>query len=151
MVSSRETRAKFIRNLLKFIEKNGLHGVDYNWEYPRRKEDWNGLLLLLEETRLAFDHAAEMDGGQKLTISMAYYPDMEQEHILAKGSAGSFCDLMHMMSYDSHGEHSTWAFGKQAVDQGVRAFGTGMLFLYASFHLTSHAGFSTASPFVRSA
>ena len=26
---------------------------------------------------------------------------------------------MHMMSYDQQGQHSTWEFGKQAVDQGM--------------------------------
>jgi|SaaInl85LU_5_DNA_1037374.scaffolds.fasta_scaffold207733_1 chitinase len=35
MVSSKKTRRVFIDNLTKLLEKHSMHGVDYNWEYPR--------------------------------------------------------------------------------------------------------------------
>ena len=43
-----------------------------------------------------------------------------QANLAASGVVGDL-DLMHMMSYDQHGKHSTWSFGKQAVDQGAAA------------------------------
>ena len=43
-------------------------------------------------------------------------------------------DLMHMMSYDQPGEHSTWAFGKRAVDQGVAVLPAGKLTMGLPFY-----------------
>lgn len=34
MVSTKETRALFIKNLLAFLRKFGFDGVDFDWEYP---------------------------------------------------------------------------------------------------------------------
>ncbi|KAJ6785998.1 hypothetical protein PWT90_07634 [Aphanocladium album] len=34
MVSTKETRAKFIKNLLSFLRLNAFDGVDFDWEYP---------------------------------------------------------------------------------------------------------------------
>jgi hypothetical protein len=42
-VKSKETRRTFLTDVAKLLELNGLHGVDYNWEYPRGKEEWDGL------------------------------------------------------------------------------------------------------------
>jgi len=94
-----------------WCEEYGFHGVDYNWEYPNSAGDWQGLGALLAETRARF--------GQQFFISVDYYPDGRQEPILAKLRAAQHADLLHMMSYDQPGKHSTWEFGKQSVDQGV--------------------------------
>jgi chitinase len=43
MVKSKETRRSFLTDVAKLLELNGLHGVDYNWEYPHGKQQWEGL------------------------------------------------------------------------------------------------------------
>jgi len=43
MVKSKETRRSFLMDVAKLLELNGLHGVDYNWEYPHGKQQWEGL------------------------------------------------------------------------------------------------------------
>eukprot|EP00038_Savillea_parva_P017216 m.19426 g.19426 ORF g.19426 m.19426 type:complete len:361 (+) comp3691_c0_seq2:52-1134(+) len=116
MVVSKKLRAKFIKRLVKLCKKHKLGGVDYNWEYPRDKKEWAGLFRLIVETREAF--AASHD--PTMVISMAYYPDKRQEALLARSKKTlDALDYMHMMSYDQQGQHSTWEFGKQAVDQGM--------------------------------
>ena len=117
MVAHEGYRQKFIATLTSFCREHGLHGVDYNWEYPNDAAEWSGLFTLLEETRAAFD-ASE---GRRLTITLAYYPDTRQEALLAQSGeeALNAVDLMHMMSYDQPQKHSTWGFGKQSVDQGI--------------------------------
>lgn len=40
MVSSKATRRKFLDNLTALLDKHGMHGVDYNWEYPQNEKDW---------------------------------------------------------------------------------------------------------------
>eukprot|EP00729_Bicosta_minor_P006103 gene6103-11828_t len=117
MVADAGARQRFIATLTSFCREHGLDGVDYNWEYPKDGTEWKGLFTLLEDTRAAFDASA----GQRLTITLAYYPDTRQEALLAQSGAKALAavDLMHMMSYDQHGKHSTWEFGKQSVMQGV--------------------------------
>lgn len=118
MVSKKGLRSKFIKRLVKLCKKHGLHGVDYNWEYPKDGKEWTGLFKLIVETRAAFKASHD----PSMVISMAYYPDKRQEALMAKATpAVDALDYMHMMSYDQHGQHSTWEFGKQAVDQGIEA------------------------------
>lgn len=74
----KKLRRRLVRNLAHFCEVHGLHGVDYNWEYPTNREEWDGLLALLKATKKEFDQRG-------LTATMAYYPDGRQEHILAQG------------------------------------------------------------------
>ena len=57
-------------------------------------------------------------------ITMAYYPDVRQETLLAAGNLSGAVDLMHMMTYDQGGgHHSTYKFAETAAQQGVRIFG----------------------------
>eukprot|EP00281_Chroomonas_sp_CCMP1168_P013371 CAMPEP_0206282508 /NCGR_PEP_ID=MMETSP0047_2-20121206/39725_1 /ASSEMBLY_ACC=CAM_ASM_000192 /TAXON_ID=195065 /ORGANISM="Chroomonas mesostigmatica_cf, Strain CCMP1168" /LENGTH=143 /DNA_ID=CAMNT_0053712793 /DNA_START=79 /DNA_END=507 /DNA_ORIENTATION=+ len=50
---------------------------------------------------------------------MSYYPDGAQERVLSERGAQKYCDLMHMMSYDARGKHSTWEFGVESVQKGL--------------------------------
>ena len=140
MVRSDTARARFVANVLALIERLKLDGVDYNWEYPGYEfgrgylapsevdADYAGLIALFRDTRAAFSaHAAESSSSSRngrLTITMAYYPDGKQEALLHSLRTTEAVDLLHMMSYDQGGaHHSTTAFGKSAVDQGVATFG----------------------------
>lgn len=122
MVRSTKRRARFLRELGRLLESNDLDGVDYNWEYPGysfrggylpEKEiaaDYKGLAKLIKETKASFN---------KTEVTMAYYPDGKQEELIKKYAIDVHVDLMHMMSYDQHGDqHSSLDFGMRAVDQG---------------------------------
>ena len=91
MVQSKQARALFVKNIVKLCEQYGLNGVDYNWEYPGYEfgrgyqsqeeiaADYQGLALLVSETRNAFDRCSEENLN---TITLAYYPDKAQEQLL---------------------------------------------------------------------
>lgn len=69
---------------------------------------------------------------------MAYYPDGQQERILSSNAeVVSSVDLFHMMSYDQHGKHSTWEFGKKSVDQGLQYFPSHKLTMGLPFYARS--------------
>lgn len=70
---------------------------------------------LQEET-----HAAFAPSGKVITL--AYYPDKKQEVFLTEIKAHLYADLMHMMTYDQHGRHSTMQFAQAAVDQALSLF-----------------------------
>ena len=96
----KKLRRKLVRNLAYFCEIHGLHGVDYNWEYPANREEWEGLFALLKATKKEF-------GKRGLTVTMAYYPDGRQERILAQAGVERHVDFVHSMAYDQPGRHST--------------------------------------------
>jgi len=124
MVTSPSTRATFISRLVSICKEKGLDGVDYNWEYPgytfgrgyneeQTVTDYRGFNALLTETKKEFDKAG-------LILTLAYYPDEKQERLLLQGSAVSSASLLHMMSYDQPGKHSTMEFAMKVADQGAR-------------------------------
>ena len=106
-----------------------MDGVDYNWEYPGYQfgrgympddevdKDYAGLLALVKETRELL--------GDKVTMTMSYYPDGRQESLLVKLNAPKFVDLFHAMAYDAGGEHSTMELFQKATTQGEKLFGGG--------------------------
>mmetsp|Transcript_32337 Transcript_32337/g.60772 ORF Transcript_32337/g.60772 Transcript_32337/m.60772 type:complete len:345 (+) Transcript_32337:87-1121(+) len=106
LVQDPAARAKFLQNLLAFIEKHNLDGVDYNWEYPRGSDEWTGLALLIAETRALL--------GPMKVITMAYYPDGAQEHAIKMTGMVEHVDLILMMCYDQPGRHATEEFMKVA-------------------------------------
>lgn len=151
MVKSTKARRRFIGNLLKLLFEKGLDGVDYNWEVSRAFSNWQlqypgyvfgkgydeeqllvdmqGFAKLLvcplfskeywipfkEETYNAFAPLAK-------TVTLAYYPDKKQETLLTQIKAYNHVDLLHMMTYDQHGRHSTFPFAQAAVDQALSIF-----------------------------
>lgn len=124
-VASKRSRSRFIAALVRLCENLGLDGVDYNWEYPGYHfgsgyasedavaRDYQGLIALLRETSAAF-----APSGRRVTL--AYYPDGRQEHLLAKGRAAKYVDAMHMMTYDQAGKHSTMELAQKSAEQAVR-------------------------------
>eukprot|EP00906_Rhabdomonas_costata_P022215 RCo032125 len=86
-VGKKKTRRKLAENLALFCEQHGLDGVDFNWEYPDQASEWKGLFHLLADTRAAFERhrmaasgaSAEDTRRTPVVITMAYYPDGQQE------------------------------------------------------------------------
>lgn len=109
MVQKKETRKNFIKNLEKLMKEKNLDGVDLNWEYPRDKNEWNGLFQLITEMRENF-------GNQKI-ITLALYPGQEKifpEYIIKT------VDYFLVMIYDMTCKnppchHSTFNFYKKAA------------------------------------
>ena len=127
MTRSSSARRTFLSNLQTFLTEHDLDGVDYNWEYPGYQfgrgympddevdKDYAGLLALVKETRELL--------GDKVTMTMSYYPDGRQESLLVKLNAPKFVDLFHAMAYDAGGEHSTMELFRKATTQGEKIFG----------------------------
>lgn len=122
VVKSATARQRFISNLVKLCKEKQLDGVDYNWEYPgftfgrgydeaALKTDYAGFTRLLDETRAEFDKHG-------LVLTLAYYPDGRQEQLLLEAKADQKAHLLHSMSYDQPGRHSTLGFAKKTADQG---------------------------------
>ena len=51
MVTSKASRATFLKALDELLKTHGFDGVDYNWEYPTNEREWKGLVRLMKESR----------------------------------------------------------------------------------------------------
>ncbi len=41
---------KITKGLKEFTEKYGIYGIDYDWEYPKKKSQWNAYNLIVKKT-----------------------------------------------------------------------------------------------------
>ncbi|KAB7504487.1 putative chitinase 3 [Armadillidium nasatum] len=79
MVSTKETRKRFIESVVTFIEEHAFDGLDLNWEYPGaadrggKQSDRENLALLLEELYPIFK-------GKSLTLTLAAPIDKVADH-----------------------------------------------------------------------
>ncbi len=111
MALTRESRQKFIRSAVSFIEKYKLDGIDIDWEYPgisgagtmARDEDREHFTSLMQELREALDRIGR---PQVLTFASAgwkrYYNYVELDKVMP------VVDFMNVMTYDQVGGSSPY-------------------------------------------
>lgn len=120
MVRKKSLRSGFVRSVVSLLEGYGLDGIDINWEYAGYsfgagysaddiiRKEYRGLEFLLRDA-----HEALAPLGKVVTL--AYYPDGRQEHLLAS-FAPRYVELMHAMAYDGQGpEHSPLSLARQTI------------------------------------
>lgn len=93
-----------------FVEKYGLYGIDYDWEYPQNAYQWNAYNRIVKETA-AFT---------KVSVAVAPWG------VYFSKSARQSIELVNIMAYDlfdSRGDHSNaYTAGFEAI-QKLRRFG----------------------------
>merc|ERR1719335_888689 len=65
-------RRKFVRSVLKLIDKHKLDGLDVDFEVPastQNQQTWKNLANLLKDLSVAFK-----SDSRKLSLTMAYHP-----------------------------------------------------------------------------
>lgn len=100
MANSSTNRAKWIKNLIAYMNKYGFQGVDIDWEWPvdsgrgGTPADTVNFVALMKETRAAF--------GTDYGLSVALVTDIDAlKHIDVKGME-QYVDFFNFMSYDYH-------------------------------------------------
>ncbi len=107
MCLTEESRETFIRSAVGFIEKNGLDGIDIDWEYPglpgagnvHRPEDKQNFTSLLAELRIALDELGARTGKHYLITAAAgafkkYLENTEMAEDM------KYLDFINLMTYD---------------------------------------------------
>ena len=109
MTSDASKRKSFIAALSRFCIANGLDGVDYDWEFPRNREEHAAYGLLLIDTAEAFrPHGLEVSvalGSRQKLDPIAY----------------AAVDRIHLMTYDMGARHSTYDKAVSAVARLVKS------------------------------
>ena len=99
-------RQRFVAALAKYCDENKFDGVDFDWEFPKGKEQIAAYGELLSECKAAL-------GPRHRLVTMAVSPDQE-----LPAAAIQAVDRVHLMSYDHDGpEHSTAAQAEADVKQ----------------------------------
>ncbi|EEU41819.1 uncharacterized protein NECHADRAFT_53983, partial [Fusarium vanettenii 77-13-4] len=103
--STKEKRATFLDELLKFMNRYGFDGVDIDWEYPGapdrggKPDDGENLTKLFKEMRTTFDKTPGKRKEISFTAPTSYW---YMRHFDITGSAEAV-DYVNVMSYDLHG------------------------------------------------
>lgn len=95
-------RKRAAEGLARFVEKFGLDGIDFDWEYPTAKAHWEGWRDLVTDLKpLLF---ALPGGGKQVSIAVTGWRTVQGGSSLGAGDAvaGLYqqCDFVSMMSYD---------------------------------------------------
>lgn len=106
-----ESRIKFVKSAIAFIEKYQLDGMDMDWEYPgisgagtkaRPDVDKENFTAIMKLLRKELD---KLDRPQTLTFASAgwkrYYDNVELVEVM------KYADFMNVMTYDQAGGGST--------------------------------------------
>lgn len=102
-----DTRRKFIRSALAFVQRYQLDGLDLDWEYPGmpgagnvfRKEDKENFTSLLRELRQAFDAESQRTRRKLYLTIAAGASDQFLEHT-QMSIIQQYLDSVNLMAYD---------------------------------------------------
>lgn len=99
--SSIETRNHFVENILSFIKRHSVQGIDIDWEFPSTEDDRKNFVLLLEQLSESFKSFGYI-------LSVAVAPDKwraQEFYDIARVTNAS--DFINLMSYDFYGPWNT--------------------------------------------
>lgn len=105
---SKDQRAIFVDDAVRFVRAYGMDGLDVDWEFPgmdknTRDDDKVNFTALIQELRTAFDNASRLDGKRYyLTVASGAF-DLYLTYIETLKVA-SMVDYFFVMTYDFYGQ-----------------------------------------------
>ncbi|KAH9513667.1 Endochitinase 1 [Bulinus truncatus] len=109
MIRNETIRAKWIKNVVRYLRSNGFDGFDMDWEFPATRgsppEDKYRFTSLMKGLYEAFALEAKESGKEKLILTLAaasgtYYIDQSYE----PKKIINYIDYMLLMTYNYHGQ-----------------------------------------------
>ncbi len=108
LAASAETRRRFVKAVVDFVQQYHLDGADVNWEYPEANSPSAGhFTVLMQELR------AQLPPDKMLTaaVALGHNADGIQEAVFDQ------VDFFNIMAYDGPGpNHSSYAFAEEALN-----------------------------------
>jgi chitinase len=104
MTADSVIRARFVSNLVSYLETNGFDGADIDWETPKNGTERGNLLKLVRDLREAFN----VEHPDWL-LTMAIPPSTWSAGNFDYAGMLPYLDWYNVMNYDTHGSWSTHA------------------------------------------
>ena len=125
--STKAMRNEFVKSVSSFLYETYddiFDGVDLNWSYPNDETEWRNLGKFAKALKKDF---REHDRTKK--ISIAYYPNENQEQILEMLECSEFADGLHAMAYDldDRDGHANLKFATQTLNYAQDSFTGGKI------------------------
>ena len=125
--STKAMRKEFVKSVSSFLYEQYediFDGVDLNWSYPNDETEWRNLGKFAKALKKDF---REHDMTKK--ISIAYYPNENQEQILEMLECSEFADGLHAMAYDldDRDGHANLKFATQTLNYAQDSFTGGKI------------------------
>jgi len=125
--STKEMRNEFVKSVSSFLYESYddiFDGVDLNWSYPNDETEWRNLGKFAKALKKDF---REHDRTKK--ISIAYYPNENQEQILEMLECSEFADGLHAMAYDldDRDGHANLKFATRTLNYAQDSFTGGKI------------------------
>ena len=125
--STKATRNEFVKSVSSFLYEQYediFDGIDLNWSYPNDETEWRNLGKFAKALKKDF---REHDRTKK--ISIAYYPNENQEQILEMLECSEFADGLHAMAYDldDRDGHANLKFATQTLNYAQDSFTGGKI------------------------
>lgn len=98
MTANPMTRKAFIENLLGYVIAHQLDGVDFDWEFPEGKSEFENYIAFLTEAKDSFS-------PRGLSVSVALSADNASSMDLSQFDV---VDRVHVMAYDQGALHSPY-------------------------------------------
>ncbi|TNV78378.1 hypothetical protein FGO68_gene688 [Halteria grandinella] len=107
-----QTRQKFARSAVAFVNEHQMDGIDIDWEYPvgggmdknhHRPEDGGNYVLLLKELRAQLNALGQQKGKQYL-LTVASPAGDDNFKTFKLGDMAKYLDWFNLMTYDYHGD-----------------------------------------------
>ena len=103
-VTRDEHRANFVKNIVDFVHRHNLDGVDIDWEFPTGDAEWKQCMSLLEELRAAMPN-------KRITIAIGADSPQPQfnnhfnmtDRSIVQERIWEPVDAIHLMTYGMHG------------------------------------------------
>lgn len=102
LASSSNNRKTFIANVIPWLRKYNLDGLDYDWEFPTGSAAKN-FNTLLAETRTAINAEHASSGLPALILTVAGYGDQQDIPSWPVAEMAQSLDWFNMMTYEEHG------------------------------------------------
>ncbi len=102
VMKSKTLRQKLAHNLIAVAETWELDGIDFDWEYPRNKNDMAAYIALIKEVR-ANTFAANKNGAKNYRVSVA----ISRKQAALNTKLFQAVDAVNFMGYDFAPRHST--------------------------------------------
>lgn len=113
MTGNAVKRTAFIEKALEYCKRHGIHGIDYDWEFPGNQEEKSAYDALIMETSFAARSA-----GVEVSIALGWTQTISE-------AAQKAVNHVHLMTYDMGKRHADFgdmeSVVKRLLSQGTPA------------------------------